>query len=149
KRLLEAISVTNHKYIVSKGPRHKEFDLPSNAWGDRYLPQTKLIPQVDLVITHGGNNTVTEVFAQGRPMIVMPLFGDQYDNAQRLHELGLGLRLDPYLFQKEQLVESIDNVLQDDKLKAKLEKASERILNNKRHEELADRIEQLMINRSA
>jgi UDP:flavonoid glycosyltransferase YjiC (YdhE family) len=31
-------------------------------------------------------------------MIVLPLFWDQYDNAQRVHELGLGSRLDTYRF---------------------------------------------------
>ena len=82
-------------------------------------------------------------------MIVMPLFGDQYDNAQRLHELGLGYRLDPYLFQKHQLIEAIDQVLHDDVMKAKLRSASERILNNKRHDELADRIEELMRKRAS
>lgn len=76
-RLIEAIAKTNHKYIVSKGPRHSEYKLPVNAWGDRFLPQMKLVPNMDLVITHGGNNTTTEVFAQGVPMIVLPLFGDQ------------------------------------------------------------------------
>lgn len=76
-RLMEAIAKTNHKYIVSKGPRHLEYELPVNAWGDRFLPQMKIVPKMDLVITHGGNNTTTEVFAQGVPMIVLPLFGDQ------------------------------------------------------------------------
>jgi hypothetical protein len=36
-------------------------------------------------------------------MIVMPLFWDQYDNAQRVHELGFGQRLDTYGFADEEL----------------------------------------------
>ena len=44
------------------------------------LSQTKLIPKMDLVITHGGNNTTTETFAHGCPMLLMALFGDQFDN---------------------------------------------------------------------
>lgn len=35
KRLTGILANTNHKYIVSKGPRHEEFDLPRNMWGDR------------------------------------------------------------------------------------------------------------------
>lgn len=69
-RLLSALSSTNHKFLVSKGPRHEMLSLPANCWGSRYLPQTSLVPLVDLVITHGGNNTITEVFALGRPMLV-------------------------------------------------------------------------------
>ena len=48
------LGATSHKYIVSKGPRHEEFSLAENMWGERYLPQTSILPLVDLVITHGG-----------------------------------------------------------------------------------------------
>ena len=37
-----------------------QYDLPSNCWGGKMVPQIKVLPKVDLVITHGGNNTVTE-----------------------------------------------------------------------------------------
>ena len=53
-RFVSILGATSHKYIVSKGPRHKEFSLAENMWGDRYLPQTSILPHVDLVITHGG-----------------------------------------------------------------------------------------------
>ena len=143
-RLVNVLAQTNHKYIVSKGPRHSEYSLAPNMWGDRYLPQTKIVPHVDLVITHGGNNTVTETFAQGRAMILLPIFGDQFDNGTRLQETGYGVKLDTYKFKDEQLINAIDSLLNDTELHQKLVKISQRILTSNRHEELADKIEQLL-----
>ena len=80
KRLLAIVARTSHKYIVSKGPYADQYELPDNCWGEAYLPQTRILPLVDLVITHGGNNTITETFCFGKPMIVLPCFTDQYDN---------------------------------------------------------------------
>ena len=79
--------------------------------GERTLPQTKVIPQVDLVITHGGNNTTTEALHFGKPMVLLPLFWDQYDNAQRMHELGFGIRLATYEFTPEQLEAAVETLL--------------------------------------
>jgi hypothetical protein len=89
RRLVAVLADTPHRFIVSKGPQHADYELAPNMWGAEFLPQTKLIPLVDLVITHGGNNTTTEAFHFGKPMIVLPLFWDQYDNAQRVDETGL------------------------------------------------------------
>ena len=82
-------------------------------WGAEFLPQTKIVPLVDLVITHGGNNTTTEAFHFGKPMIVLPLFWDQYDNAQRVDETGFGVRLPTYAFADDELRGAIDRLLGD------------------------------------
>jgi MGT family glycosyltransferase len=110
-RLVAALAVTPHRYVVSKGPQHDLIELAPNMTGAEFLPQPAILPHVDLVITHGGNNTVTEAIHFGKPMIVLPLFWDQYDNAQRVAECGFGVRLPTYTFEDEQLHEAIDRLL--------------------------------------
>jgi MGT family glycosyltransferase len=105
---------------VSKGPLHAEIDLPDNMWGAEFVPQTRVIPQADLVITHGGNNTTTEALHFGKPMICLPLFWDQYDNAQRVDELGLGIRLDPYRVSGDELRAATGRLLADAGLRTRL-----------------------------
>ncbi len=99
RRLVEVLGETRHRYIVSKGPQHDLYDLAPNMWGEEFVPQPSILPQVDLVITHAGNNTTTECFHFGKPMVALPLFWDQYDNAQRVDETGFGVRLRTYAFE--------------------------------------------------
>lgn len=54
KRIVSVIEKTPHKYIVSKGLRADEYQLAANCIGEAFLPQTSILPLVDLVITHGG-----------------------------------------------------------------------------------------------
>ncbi len=130
RRLVSILGKTQHRFIVSKGPQHSEYELAENMYGAEFLPQIKIVPQVDLVITHGGNNTVTEALHFGKPMIVLPLFWDQYDNAQRIDETGFGVRLATYDFTDEEIVSAIDRLLNDQKLQDLLGETKARIQGN-------------------
>ncbi len=125
--LVDTLADAPYRVIVSKGPQHELLRLPDTMAGEEFLPQTSILPQVDAVITHGGNNTVTECFHFGKPMVVLPLFWDQYDNAQRVHETGFGLRLDTYGHAPEELLSAVDTVLADAAMAARLAAASERL----------------------
>jgi UDP:flavonoid glycosyltransferase YjiC (YdhE family) len=120
ERLVAVLADTPHRYIVSKGPQHADYELAANMWGAEFLPQTKIVPLVDLVITHGGNNTTTESFHFGKPMIVLPLFWDQYDNAQRVDETGFGVRLATYAFEPAELTGAIERLLADAELRGRM-----------------------------
>ncbi len=113
QRLVDVLGRTDHRVIVSKGPLHEQIHLPDTMTGEQFLPQPAVLPQVDLVITHGGNNTVVECFHNGKPMIVLPLFWDQVDNAQRVQETGFGRRLSTYGFRDEELIGAIAALLAD------------------------------------
>jgi MGT family glycosyltransferase len=127
QRLVDLLATTEHRVIVSKGPLADRIALHDNQTGAGFLPQPAILPQVDLVITHGGNNTVTEAFHHGKPMIVLPLFWDQVDNAQRVEETGFGRRLATYDFRDEDLTGAIDELLADRALGARLAAMSGRI----------------------
>jgi UDP:flavonoid glycosyltransferase YjiC (YdhE family) len=143
RRLVDVLGRTPHRCIVSKGPRADDLDLPDTMWGKARVPQTSIIPLVDLVITHGGNNTTTEAFHFGKPMVVLPLFWDQYDNAQRVQELGFGVRLDTYAFEERELTEAIERLLGDAALHERMAKEGEEIRRRGGTARAADLIEDL------
>jgi len=120
EKLVAELADAPYRVIVSKGPQAGEYELAENMVGEEFLPQTAILPQVDLVITHGGNNTVTESLFFGKPMVALPLFWDQYDNAQRLDETGVGIRLDTYGHDGGELTGAIDRLLGDEALAGRL-----------------------------
>jgi MGT family glycosyltransferase len=127
RTLVAELADAPYRVIVSKGPQHDQYELAPNMTGAEFLPQTSILPQVDLVITHGGNNTVTESLFFGKPMVLLPLFWDQYDNAQRMHDTGFGVRLDTYGHRREELLDAIDGLLADVALKQRLAAVSARL----------------------
>jgi UDP:flavonoid glycosyltransferase YjiC (YdhE family) len=143
KSLVEALADTPHRYVVSKGPQHSEYELADNMVGEEFLPQVSVLPQVDLVITHGGNNTTTECLHFGKPMVVLPIFWDQHDNAQRIDETGFGVRLPTYSFGDGDLPSAIHRLLADCDLGGRLAEVSKRLQASPGNERAADLIEQV------
>ena len=127
RTLIATLADVPARIVVSKGPQHDQLELAPNMTGAEFLPQVSILPHVDLVITHGGNNTVTECLRFGKPTVILPLFWDQYDNAQRLHETGFGIRLDTYDHAPEELTGAVDRLLADEALKQRLDRMASRL----------------------
>jgi UDP:flavonoid glycosyltransferase YjiC (YdhE family) len=113
--------------------------------GEEFLPQVSVLPQVDLVITHGGNNTTTESLHFGKPMILLPIFWDQHDNAQRIDETGFGLRLPTYSFGDGDLPGAIDRLLSDRDLDDRLADVARRLQASPGNERAAGLVEQVAV----
>jgi UDP:flavonoid glycosyltransferase YjiC (YdhE family) len=143
QRLVDVLAATPHRVIVSMGPLAEQIHLADNMTGAASLPQPAILPTVDLVVTHGGNNTVTEAFHAGKPMVVLPLFWDQVDNAQRLDEMGFGVRLSTYGFEASELTGAIDRLLGDSPLRARLATISGRLRSNPGTRMAADLVERV------
>ena len=78
-------------------------------------------------------------------MIVLPLFWDQVDNAQRVEETGFGRRLATYDFRDEELTDAIDELLADGPLAARLAVMSARIRASSGTVRAADLIERVAL----
>jgi UDP:flavonoid glycosyltransferase YjiC (YdhE family) len=142
-RLTSMLAKSQHRFIVAKGPLADQYELADNMWGQKFVPQMAVLPVVDAVITHGGNNTVTEAFYFGKPMLIMPLFGDQYDNAQRLVDTGLGFRLNPFHCTEERLLSTVDRLVSGERLVNKVKAIGDRIRSTNDKKSIADRVESM------
>lgn len=128
KRMVKMLAKSPHRFIVSMGPNWEKYELADNMWGEKFVDQLAVLPEIDLIITHGGNNTITECFYFGVPgFVVCPIFSDQYDNAQRIEEQKLGKRVDPFNCSEEQLLSSVEQVLADESIRPKMQLIKQRM----------------------
>lgn len=154
------------KFIVSQGVNGDRVKLPSHRfYGENFLDQLAVLQVADLMIGHGGCNSLDECFHFGVPMILMPFTGDQasafsafqkdlsesllnfetfflpqINNAVRMEETGYGYRLDLMSYTDEQLVETVSKALANEELRSKMKKASERIRKKPKMQMVADRV---------
>ena len=77
-------------------------------------------------------------------MIVLPIFADQPDNAQRIQDKGFGIRLNPYEMKEEDLVEAVKRLLEDEEMMKRLEAAKERIEKDQSKVKACERLEKIV-----
>jgi MGT family glycosyltransferase len=65
----------------------------SNVHIHKFLPHAEIIPEMDLVITHGGMGTTQRALAAGVPVCVIPWGRDQRETARRVEVSGSGTML--------------------------------------------------------
>jgi zeaxanthin glucosyltransferase len=70
------------------------YPVPQNLFAFKYLPQSDLLGRCDIMISHGGMNSITECVSHGVPMLIYPTwpYTDLYGNSARVVYHGLGLR---------------------------------------------------------
>lgn len=68
--------------------------LPGHVLPVHYSPQTRLLEKADLMITHGGANSVMESLDHGCPLAQLPICNDQFFQAEFIRRSGAGIVLD-------------------------------------------------------
>lgn len=69
--------------------------LPDRWLVRRVIPQVALLERASALVTHAGNNSVTEALRHGVPMLAMPFSTDQFDGAAAIERHALGVAIDP------------------------------------------------------
>ena len=86
---------------------------PANVVAAPHVPQLRVLRQSDVFVSHGGMNSTMEALSLGVPLVVVPQMADQFMNAQRVAELGIGRSLAGVEPTPEALVAAIEAVLAD------------------------------------
>ncbi len=124
-RLVQALGKLPIRALVNVGDNLAAYpDVPPNVILDKWFPQPSVIPQVDAVIHHGGNNTFTECLLFAKSALIMPYVWDGHDNATRVQETGHGLKMHRANWTDEELGEALNTLFTDHSMAAKLEQAS-------------------------
>jgi UDP:flavonoid glycosyltransferase YjiC (YdhE family) len=94
QNILDALNGLPVQAIVTTGPAVSPADLraPANAELYEYLPHSKVLPTVSLVIGHGGHATTMAALAHDLPVIVLPMLKlmDQRKIGQAVQNAGAG-----------------------------------------------------------
>jgi MGT family glycosyltransferase len=131
KRLIEAFGNMPYRVLVNVGSYLDQYTgLPPNVIAASWFPQPSVIPQVDLVIHHGGNNSFTECLYFGKPAIIMPFVWDGHDNASRVEETGFGHKMHRNDWSEAELRAQIERCLSDADMQTRLQTNSRHMQNS-------------------
>ncbi len=116
RTLMRGLDDPAYQVVIAAGGAYEMLrreGVPENVLLHQRVPQVELLPKVDLVIGHGGNNSPNESIAAGKPLIVLPVGGEQGDNARRVEWLGIGRRLDLADLREDDVRIAARSVLED------------------------------------
>lgn len=121
KRMIALFGKLPYRFLMNVGEYMAEYkNVPGNVHLESWYPQPAVIPHVDLFIHHGGNNSFNEALYFGKPAIIMPYCWDGLDNATRIQDTGYGAKLPRYDWTDEQFAQTVQRLLADDGMKARL-----------------------------
>lgn len=112
--ILKILNQTNYVVIATCSDILKENELPlfnDNILLKKFIPNiAKLNEKVDLAIIHGGRGTVYTAAYSGKPIIGIPLNGEQQYNLENLVRHGMALGLSKKFFTKNKLLNSLKEI---------------------------------------
>ncbi|CAI5455793.1 unnamed protein product [Caenorhabditis angaria] len=93
----------------------KMFDSLKNINLVDWVPQNAVLkhPNLKLFVSHGGMNSVLESMSYGVPMVLMPVFTDQFKNAKTVERRGAGKMISRETIKDETFYNEISNILEN------------------------------------
>jgi MGT family glycosyltransferase len=122
---IEAFRKENAQVVISVGSKTDPSifgQVPEHFVIRKYIPQLEVLKHADVILCHGGLNSVSEALYYGVPVIAVPLANDQPMVAHRLTELGAGLELKMEEVTAELLKKSVHKVLSNQSYKDSCDK---------------------------
>ncbi|NML69303.1 hypothetical protein HHL23_05790 [Chryseobacterium sp. RP-3-3] len=99
--------------VIAATPPEIFEEWPSNFIVSGFVPQSALMPHMDMVICHGGFNTVNDTFTNGLPMLITPIAYDHFHIAKLIEKAGCGISIRYKRLRVEALRETVFELLEN------------------------------------
>ena len=99
--------------LVTNFPEQVPTALPPHVKMFGYLPFSEVLPHAALIVYHGGIGTLAQAVKAKIPHLVVPGGHDQFDNAWRIEQLGLGRSIPQTRYRADRVVKAIRAILGD------------------------------------
>jgi MGT family glycosyltransferase len=113
--------------VILAGSDNVATSVPRNFIVRQFVPQVRLLAEVDAVVCHGGHNTVVESLAAGRPLLVLPIVADQPEIAERVAAAGLGIQLGFWQASPAELRDNVRRLLDEPQFRTTAARAGEEL----------------------
>lgn len=119
ENVIEAFKDSDYNVLVTTGvgelpDKYKNREYPSNINIQEWVPVSKIINNVDLVIHHGGHGISLQAIEAGKPSLVIPTHDEREYNARQLKKLGIGEFIQPEKLKPEILRDMASSLIEDD-----------------------------------
>jgi UDP:flavonoid glycosyltransferase YjiC (YdhE family) len=105
--------------LVTNYPDQVPHDLPSGVKTFGYLPFSGLLPHAAMLVYHGGIGTLAQTIKAGIPHLVVPNGHDQFDNAFRIEQLGLGRGIPQSRYRGGRVADALRTILGSSDMQAR------------------------------
>jgi MGT family glycosyltransferase len=116
RRIVHALKTLAWDAVIATGATEPRAlgPVPSTWVVAEHLPQVAALEACDVVVCHGGNNTVTEALTAGLPVLTAPFSTDQFAGAEDLRRARLGEALDPSTASTDAIAAGLTSLLDGD-----------------------------------
>ena len=130
RQAVEAVAALDVRLLVTVGPSGDPAALgeqPPHVLVERFVPQTLVLHQCDVVASHGGSGTVLATLALGTPQLCLPQGADQFFNADAVATAGAGLTLAPADASADAIAQAVKRLLEEQSFRGAAATVSETI----------------------